>query len=130
MGDCEQKLRNSSSIELNEELIIFKINHKVPESKTQIIEYIANNHLVEEITKNITGYLDDDYKDLIQDIYVDLYTKKEDLLQNLYDKGNIKFFLTRIICNNIFSKTSRFYTQYKKINKFKVPIDDVDTTKL
>ena len=99
-------------------------------TKPQIIEYIANNHLVEEITKNITGYLDDDYKDLIQDIYVDLYTKKEDLLQNLYDKGNIKFFLTRIICNNIFSKTSRFYTQYKKINKYKVPIDDVDTTKL
>lgn len=96
-------------------------------TKPQIIEYIANNHLVEEITKNITGYLDDDYKDLIQDIYVDLYTKKEDLLQNLYDNDNIKFYLTRVIINNVFSKTSRFYTQYKKNNKNKVNIDDLNT---
>ena len=39
LGDCEAKLRNSSGISPNEELVIFKINSKVPESKTQIIEY-------------------------------------------------------------------------------------------
>ena len=39
LGDCEPKLRNFSNIEPNEELVIFKINHKIPDSKTQIIEY-------------------------------------------------------------------------------------------
>ena len=38
-GDCEEKLKNSSNINNNEELIIFKIVHEVPESKTQVVEY-------------------------------------------------------------------------------------------
>ena len=39
LGDCEEKLRNSSNIDSNEELIIFKVNHIIPETTTQIIDY-------------------------------------------------------------------------------------------
>ena len=39
LGDCETKLRNSSNINPNEDLIIFKINYIIPETNTQILEY-------------------------------------------------------------------------------------------
>ena len=39
LGDCEAKLRNQSNISPDEDLIIFKINHIIPETNTQILEY-------------------------------------------------------------------------------------------
>ena len=55
-GDCEEKLKNSPNINNNEELIIFKIVHKVPESKTQVVEYtiftMSGNQLNLDICKD------------------------------------------------------------------------------
>ena len=98
-------------------------------TKREVIEYIANNRIVEEIVKNIAGTADDDLKDLIQDIYLDLYNKDERLLIKLFKENSIKFFLTKIVFNNVYSSTSRFYTTYKKNNNKKVNIEDLDYDK-
>lgn len=76
-------------------------------TKDQVIKFIAENRLVEEIVHNVGGNSDEDLKDLIQDIYMELFKKDEALLVNLYENKNINFYLSRIITNNISSKTRR-----------------------
>ena len=98
-------------------------------NKNQIIENIANKHIIEDIIKNICGTITEDLKDLIQDIYMDLFNKEEKLLIKLYKDKQIKFYLTKIIINNIFSKTSRYYTIYKKPNINKINIDEINYDK-
>jgi hypothetical protein len=38
----------------------------------------------------------------------------QEKLQSIYDKGQFNFFLTRIIKNQYFSKTSPFFKKYRK----------------
>lgn len=98
-------------------------------TKDQVIKYIADNRIVEEIVHNVGGNSDEDLNDLIQDIYLELYNKDESLLINLYNKNNIKFYLSRIVTNNIYSNNSRFFYRYKKNNKNKVKIENIDVEK-
>lgn len=98
-------------------------------TKQDIIKYIAEHKLIEDIVTNVCGNKDDDLKDLVQDLYEDLFSKSEELLQKLYEEKSINYFLTRTVMNNVFSKSSRYYMTYKKNNKKKVNIDDLDVDK-
>lgn len=78
-----------------------------------MLNKIANERLVEEICKNIgvsPKYMDD----LVQEIYLILLEYNQEKLQSIYDKGQFNFFLTRIIKNQYFSKTSPFFKKYRK----------------
>ena len=80
------------------------------------VQMIANKQIVEEIINNMgipTLYKDD----LIQHIYLILLEYEEDKLYKMIDKGEIRFFISRIITNQYYSKTSPFYKLYKKNNK-------------
>lgn len=90
----------------------------------EIINEIASQHMIEDIMYNLTGN-DEDIKDCIQDLYIDLLSKPNDLLNSLYEKEQFKFYLTRMIINNIFSSTSTFYCKYKKRIKNKVPLSEI-----
>jgi CTP synthase (UTP-ammonia lyase) len=94
---------------------------------TDIYTTIAKEKLIETL---ITKYkVNPKYKeDLIQEIYLIVLQKPPDLLQELYDKNQINYFLAKIITNQYFSKTSKFYKDYKKYNSIKD--NDTDTTKL
>ena len=85
--------------------------------------------MVEDIVKNICGTSDEDLKDLVQDIYVDFYTKSETKLKKLYEAKQLNYFITRIVYNNVYSNTSRFYSTYKKNQKNKINIDNLDSDK-
>lgn len=98
-------------------------------TKLEVINYIAENKIVENIVRNVSGEGDDDLKDLCQDIYVDLFTKSENKLISLYENKQLNFFITKIVYNNIFSKTSRYYTTYKKVKLNKVNINELDYDK-
>lgn len=84
------------------------------------IEHIIENRYIEEIVNNIG--VSSEYKDdLIQETYLILllqYDKK--FLQELINKKQIKFFISRIITNQYCSSTSPFYKVYKKplLNKY------------
>lgn len=48
-------------------------------------------------------------------------------INELYFKKQLRFWVTRIITNNIHSKTSPYYYTYKKAQRQSVSIDDIDT---
>lgn len=90
--------------------------------KYSIIDEISKNKIVEEIVYNIGDRGDEDLKDLIQDIYINLLEKEDSLIENLYSTNQLKFYIIRMVVNNIHSKNSPYYTKYKKdkINKVKI----------
>lgn len=78
-----------------------------------MLNKIADEKLVETICKNIgvsPKYMDD----LVQEIYLILLEYNQTKLQEIYDKGQLNFFLTRIIKNQWCSNTSPFYKKYRK----------------
>lgn len=90
--------------------------------KYKIIDEISKDKLVEEIVYNIGNKGDEDLKDLIQDIYINLLEKEDSLIETLYNTNQLKFYIIRMVVNNIHSKNSPYYTKYKKdkINKIKI----------
>ena len=90
--------------------------------KYNIIDEISKNKIVEEIVYNIGDRGDEDLKDLIQDIYINLLEKEDSLIETLYSTNQLKYFIIRMVVNNIHSKNSPYYTKYKKdkINKVKI----------
>lgn len=83
-------------------------------TKGEIINIIAKDRWVESIITNIAGDADDLLNDLAQDIYVDLMLKDEEKVVKLYEAKQLKFFITRMVLNNIHSKNSPFWMQYKR----------------
>lgn len=94
-------------------------------TKNEIIEKLAKERLVEQICSNIakSSNYDDTLKDLSQNIYVDLLSKDEEKIINLYETNQIRFFVVRMVTNNLFSKNSPFYQTFKKNTNATVNID-------
>ena len=90
--------------------------------KYKIIDEISKDKVVEEVVYNIGDRGDEDLKDLAQDIYINLLEKEDNLIETLYSENQLKYFIIRMVVNNIHSKNSPYYTKYKKdkINKVKI----------
>lgn len=80
--------------------------------KRQIIEELAKKGTVSQILQNI-GCTGANAEDLSQDIFFSLLTKDEELIQRLYEKDELRYYITKIATNNFNSRTSPFYTTYK-----------------
>ena len=93
--------------------------------KYKIIDEISKDKLVEEIVYNIDYRGDEDLKDLIQDIYINLLEKEDNLIETLYNTNQLKYFIIRMVVNNIHSKNSPYYTKYKKDKINKVNIEEL-----
>ena len=92
--------------------------------KEEIIEKWAKDKKVESLVKKHTDFLNNPYiDDLVQDIYIELYLKDNELIEKLENDNEIDYFLTKIIRNNLYSKTSPFYYKY---NKFRINSTDID----
>lgn len=97
--------------------------------KQRIIERLANEKTIRTIIQNVAKDSNDpDLDDLEQDIMLELLEKDEELIDSLDEKGQLNYFITRMVMNNIMSKTSRFYYMYKKDNLKNVPIDEYKET--
>ena len=96
-------------------------------TKNEVISVIAKERMVEEICSNIakSSDCDDTLKDLSQEIYLDLLSKDEEKIINLYETNQIRFFVVRMVTNNLFSKNSPFYQTFKKNTNATVNIDDL-----
>ena len=93
-----------------------------------IVDKLARNRVVEDMIKNmnINEYPDD----LAQEIYLILLEYDKEKIEDIYNKNQINFFISRIITNQAFSKNSPFYLNYKKwdFNKEDLDFDnDADT---
>lgn len=90
-----------------------------------IVEIIAKEKTVEEIIKNVAkDSRNEDYKDLANDVYLGLLERDQDELFQLYEKKQLNYFITRIVINNINSKTSRFFYTYRRNKEIQTNIDE------
>ena len=96
-------------------------------TKNEVISVIAKERMVEQICSNIakSADCDDTLKDLSQEIYLDLLSKDEEKIVNLYETNQIRFFVVRMVTNNLFSKNSPFYQTFKKNTNATINIDDL-----
>ena len=94
-------------------------------TKNEVVEIIAKERLVEQIVSNIakSADCDDTLKDLSQEIYLDLLSKDEQKIVKLYEDNQIRFFVVRMVANNLFSKNSPYYQVFKKNANLTVDID-------
>lgn len=83
-------------------------------TKIEIISIIAKEKMVENIISNIEKKQDDLFSDLAQDIYVSLLDKEDSLIKNLYNSKQLRYYVTKMVINNIHSKNSPFWSVYRK----------------
>ena len=93
-------------------------------TKNEVVEIIAKEKVVETAIANIAKTNSDTLKDLSQNIYLDLLSKDEEKIINLYETNQLRFFIVRMILNNLFSKNSPFYQTFKKNTNATVNIDN------
>ena len=94
-------------------------------TKYEVVDIIAREHLVERIVNKLLSSSKNPFdcsEDLIQDLYLILLQKDDDLIVNLYNKGEIGFYLLKIARNQLLSKNSPYYTKYIK---FRSQSDDI-----
>lgn len=82
-------------------------------TKNEVVNIIAKERLVEQIVSNIAKSSDDLLNDLSQEIYLDLLQKDEDKIINLYETNQMRYFITRMIINNLHSTNSPFWCKIK-----------------
>ena len=84
-------------------------------TKYEIINIIAREHLVERIVNKLLSSSKNPFdcpEDLIQDIYLLLLQKDDDLIVNLYNKGELGYYLLKIARNQLLSVNSPYYQKY------------------
>ena len=94
-------------------------------TKYEVVDIIAREHLVERIVNKLLSSSKNPFdcsEDLIQDLYLILLQKDDDLIVNLYNKDEIGFYLLKIARNQLLSKNSPYYTKYIK---FRSQSDDI-----
>ena len=87
-------------------------------TKYEVIDIIAREHLVERIVNKLLSSSKNPFdcpEDLIQDIYVLLLEKDDDLIVNLYKKEEIAFYLLKVARNQLLSVNSKYYYTYIKL---------------
>lgn len=97
------------------------------ELRATYLEKIHSTHILQDLLTKI-GKSDPDLKDLEQDIWLDLSTKKDtELLKHLSEnEEECKYYLARVVVNQIKSSTSDYTRNYKKWerNKNKLTADE------
>lgn len=82
--------------------------------KEAIIKELARERRVEQIVRNVarSQSLTANLADLAQDIYIVLLSYADEVIEDLYDNGQINFFIVRIAINNLRSVKSPYYQRY------------------
>ena len=94
-------------------------------TKIEVVDIIAREHLVERIVNKLLSSSKNPFdcpEDLIQEIYLLLLQKNDDLIVNLYNKDEIGFYLLKIARNQLLSVNSKYYYTYIK---FRAKSDDL-----
>ena len=85
-------------------------------TKNEVVNIIAKERMVETIVSNIAKSSDDLLNDLVQEIYLDLLQKDDEKIVKLYESNQIRYFVTRIVINNIHSKNSPYWCKIKSFS--------------
>ena len=94
-------------------------------TKCDVVEKLYKDGTVDRIIYKLLSSSKNPFdcpEDLIQDVYLLLLQKDDDLIVNLYNKDEIGFYLLKIARNQLLSKNSPYYTKYIK---FRAQSDDI-----
>ena len=84
-------------------------------TKEGVVEYIARSKLIQECILIVTGGVwRSEFDDLAQDVLIELLDQEK--IVDLYKKGQLRYFIMRIVRNNIQSNTSRFFYRYRRFS--------------
>ena len=86
-------------------------------TKYEIIDELSRSNTVEKIIFKLLPCSKNPFdcpEDLIQDIYILLLEKDDKLIIDLYNKGELGFYLLKIARNQLLSANSPYYTKYIK----------------
>ena len=84
-------------------------------TKCDVVEKLYKDGTVDRIIYKLLSSSKNPFdcpEDLIQDIYLLLLQKDDDLIVNLYNKDEIGFYLLKIARNQLLSKNSPYYQKY------------------
>ena len=87
-------------------------------TKYEVIDIIAREHLVERIVTKLLSSSKNPFdcpEDLIQDVYLLLLEKGDKLIVDLYERGELAYYLLRVVRNQLLSKNSSYYYTYIKL---------------
>ena len=101
-----------------------EIDKELLDINRPIVQRIADEGLIEKIVNKVTKGLDGDAKDLEQDLCLSLMGDKK--LAGIAQKGDLSFYLARIIMNNIASSSSPYFYKYKRFLSKTVPLDGLN----
>ena len=94
-------------------------------TKWEIVDELSRSNTVEKIIYKLLPASKNRFDcpdDLVQDIYVLLLEKDDKLIIDLYNKGELGYYLLKIARNQLLSVNSPYYTKYIK---FRSQSDDL-----
>ena len=84
-------------------------------STREVVERVAKEGWVEKCVKTVSGGVwRSEYNDLVQDILIELLDQTK--IVDLYKKGQLRYYVMRIVRNNLQRCTSRFYYRYRRFS--------------
>lgn len=95
-------------------------------NKWEVIDELSRSNTVEKIIYKLLPTSKNQFdcpEDLIQDIYVLLLEKDDKLIIDLYNKGELGFYLLKIAKNQLLSANSPYFYKYIK---FRVQSDGLE----
>ena len=101
----------------------------MPKGRNEIIEELERMGIMDNLVRNITKKTEereDTLKDLKQMCYLTMLEKDEQEIVGMYQRGQLLYYLARILTNNYYSKTSRYYYNYKRLLNNSIDINDYD----
>ena len=87
-------------------------------TKYEVVDIIAREHLVDRIVNKLLSSSKNPFdcpEDLIQDVYLLLLQKDDNLIVDLYERGELAYYLLRIVRNQLLSVNSSYYYKYIKL---------------
>lgn len=84
-------------------------------TKYEVVDIISRDHLVEKIVYKLLPASKNPFdcpEDLIQDVYLLLIEKSDKLIVDLYERGELAYYLLRVARNQLLSKNSPYYQKY------------------
>ena len=81
----------------------------------EVVELVAKEGWVEECIKTVSGGVwRSEYDDLVQDILMELLDQEK--VVSLFQKNQLRYYVMRIVRNNLQSCTSRFFYRYRRFS--------------
>ena len=87
-------------------------------TKYEVVDIIAKKHIVERIVNKLLSSSKNPFdcpEDLIQDVYLLLIEKSDKLIVDLYERGELGYYILKVVRNQLLSVNSKYYYTYIKL---------------